>query len=180
MVKKKLTFLDICQEITSCYWLMKDNANWPPASNAPDLKAPPAGFGNVSQGTVQLVGLNGNKYAMVLPPSVRGSTFGGRSGRGPKPTDTCNNCGQTGHWAHECPQKKNSSGGQGGSRGTSTRGASNSGQNKSWKSTFFVVRSKLAMVVFSNGVSSVDATPLPTTPPHTPRKVQTPLPPPTT
>ena len=122
MVKEKLTFLDICQEITSCDRLAKDNANWPPASNAPDSKAPPAGFGNVSQGTVQLVGPNGNKYAMVLQPSASGSTFGGHSGRGPRPTDTCNNCGQTGHWAHECPQKKNSSSGQGGSHGTSTHG----------------------------------------------------------
>ena len=136
MVKEKLAFLDICQEITSCYWLVKDNANWPPASNAPDLKAPPAGFGNVSKGTVQLVRPNGNKYAMVLQPSVGGSTFGGRSGRGPKLTDTCNNCGQTGHWACACPQKKNSSGGQSGLCGTSTPGASNSGQHKSWKSTF--------------------------------------------
>ena len=149
-----------CQEITICYRLAKDNANWPPASNAPDLKAPPAGFGNVSQGTVQLVSPNGNKYAMILQASVGGSTFGGHSGRGPKPTDTCNNCGQTGHWAREFP------GGQGGSHGTSACGASNSGQHKPWKCTFSGEKQTRNGRVFQC-ISSVDATPLPTTPPHT-------------
>ena len=52
MAKQKLSFLDVCSEITNCYRHAKDNSNWPPATNAPDSKAPPASFGNLSVGTV--------------------------------------------------------------------------------------------------------------------------------
>ena len=136
MARQKLSFLDVCSEITNCYRHAKDNSNWPPATNAPDSKAPPASFGNLSAGTVQLVGPDGNKFAMILQPSAGSSTPGGRSGRGPKETDTCNHCGQTGHWARDCPKKSNQQNSSNGFNRSGSRGTSHPGQTKSWKTTF--------------------------------------------
>ena len=136
MARQKLSFLDVCSEITNCYRHARDNSNWSPATNAPDSKAPPASFGNLSAGTVQLVGPDGNKFAMILQPSAGSSTPGGRSGRGPKETDTCNHCGQTGHWARDCPKKSNQQNSSNGFNRLGSRGTSHPGQTKSWKTTF--------------------------------------------
>ena len=133
----KAEFLDVCSEITNCYRHARDNSNWLPATNAPDSKAPLASFGNLSAGTVQLVGPDGNKFAMILQPSTGSSTPGGRSGHGPKATDTCNHCGQTGHWARDCPKKSIQQNSSNGFNWLGSCGTSHPGQMKSWKTTFF-------------------------------------------
>ncbi|KAI2506895.1 hypothetical protein MHU86_7580 [Fragilaria crotonensis] len=48
MVAEKLTFQDICRQAEDAYRTQFDRKEWPPASHAPDVRAPSATFGNVA------------------------------------------------------------------------------------------------------------------------------------
>ena len=48
MVAERLTFQDICREAEDAHRTQYDKKEWPPASNAPDTRAPATTFGNMA------------------------------------------------------------------------------------------------------------------------------------
>ena len=87
MVALKLTYLEICEVAERNYTAARDQGEWPPAKNPHDSKAPPKSFG---------------ASALTLVKSANGPSSSNKNAE----RGACNNCGEKGHWARECPKKK--------------------------------------------------------------------------
>eukprot|EP00978_Attheya_sp_CCMP212_P031573 scaffold119933_cov29-Attheya_sp.AAC.2 len=84
MISNKLTYEDICDTAVEEYHKLIRNSEWQPVKHSKDVKVPTKTFGNV------LTNINENS-----------SKFGKQG--------LCHNCNKPGHWARECPSKKNGS-----------------------------------------------------------------------
>jgi GAG-pre-integrase domain/Zinc knuckle len=101
MASEKLSYRDICDLASEGYRNQSDSARgWPPARGVQDNRTPPKAYGNAAIASVDPTTL---AQAYVLLQTTPGA--GGKA----KPTDVCLNCGKTGHWARDCPQKKSDS-----------------------------------------------------------------------
>ena len=114
MIENKLTYEDICEEAEILYRTQNDRQRWPPSRGHHDSKAPPKAFGNLAM-THQV------QFNLLLQQQL------GSNGRAKK-DDICLHCGQKGHWARDCPQKK-----QGKSSHSNGHRHSNNKSNGAWK-----------------------------------------------
>ena len=80
------------------YRTQYDRKEWPPASHAPDVRAPATTFGNVAAATPAPI-----TRAEVLT-LIQSQTSGADH---PK-KGNCHKCGKPGHWANKCPENANS------------------------------------------------------------------------
>ena len=91
MTKAELTPVHVCNSVAEDYRTALSTGEWPPARHNPDSKAAPANFSNLASSQVSSTQINA-----LIQNAMRD-----------KSQDTCNICGKKGHWANECPNKKN-------------------------------------------------------------------------
>ena len=122
MVAEKLTFQDICRQAEDAYRTQFDRKEWPPASHAPDVRAPAATFGNVASAPTSIT------RAEVLT-LIQSQTSGTEN---PTKKGNCHKCGKPGHWANKCPELANSSRKSGSSSSSGYR-QDRTNKHKSWR-----------------------------------------------
>jgi hypothetical protein len=99
MVAKKLTFHGFCRQAKDAYRMQFDRKEWPPASHAPDVRAPAATFGNVASAPTSIT----RPEVLTLIQSQTSGT------ENPTKKGNCHKCGKPGCWANKCPELANSS-----------------------------------------------------------------------
>ena len=99
LVKDELDVLSVTKRIKEQYREQLDEGKWPAASHAKDSKALNRNYGSVNMVNVKDI----RKVVASLVQNVPSSNRD-------KSKDECNNCGQKGHWARDCPQKKKTRG----------------------------------------------------------------------
>ncbi|KAI2493992.1 hypothetical protein MHU86_20523 [Fragilaria crotonensis] len=92
MVAEKLTFQDICRQAEDAYRTQFDRKEWPPASHAPDVRAPSATFGNVATAPA---GISRAEVLTLIQSQASGTESDNEEGN-------CHKCGKPGHWANKC------------------------------------------------------------------------------
>ncbi|KAI2514061.1 hypothetical protein MHU86_445 [Fragilaria crotonensis] len=119
MVAEKLTFQDICRQAEDAYRTQFDRKEWPPASHAPDVRAPSATFGNVATAPA---GISRAEVLTLIQSQASGTETTTKKGN-------CHKCGKPGHWANKCPElnRKSGSSSPSGSRQDRTN------KHKSWR-----------------------------------------------
>jgi hypothetical protein len=119
MVAEKLTFQDICRQAEDAYRTQFDRKEWPPASHAPDVRAPSATFGNVATAPA---GISRAEVLTLIQSQASGTEATMKKGN-------CHKCGKPGHWANKCPElnRKSGSSSFSGSRQDRTN------KHKSWR-----------------------------------------------
>ncbi|KAI2513069.1 hypothetical protein MHU86_1361 [Fragilaria crotonensis] len=119
MVAEKLTFQDICRQAEDAYRTQFDRKEWPPASHAPDVRAPSATFGNVATAPA---GISRAEVLTLIQSQASGTETPTKKGN-------CHKCGKPGHWANKCPElnRKSGSSSSSGSRQDRTN------KHKSWR-----------------------------------------------
>ncbi|KAI2508011.1 hypothetical protein MHU86_6418 [Fragilaria crotonensis] len=119
MVAEKLTFQDICRQAEDAYRTQFDRKEWPPASHAPDVRAPSATFGNVATAPA---GISRAEVLTLIQSQASGTETTTKKGN-------CHKCGKPGHWANKCPElnRKSGSSSSSGSRQDRTN------KHKSWR-----------------------------------------------
>ena len=122
MVAEKLTFQDICGQAEDAYRTQFDRKEWPPASHAPDVRAPSATFGNVA---TTPAGITRAEVLTLIQSQGPGTETSTKKGN-------CHKCGKPGHWANKCPELASSS------RKTGTSGSpgyrqDRTNKHKSWR-----------------------------------------------
>ncbi|KAI2510655.1 hypothetical protein MHU86_3766 [Fragilaria crotonensis] len=100
MVAEKLTFQDICRQAEDAYRTQFDRKEWPPASHAPDVRAPSATFGNVATAPA---GISRAEVLTLIQSQASGTETTTKKGN-------CHKCGKPGHWANKCPELNRKSG----------------------------------------------------------------------
>ena len=137
LAKQGLLYKDICKLADDEYRKSLDRGEWMPARNARDSKAPPSGYGaHVAQaeGTSQFITRSEALALLQTPPKATGNGLA-------KP-GKCHNCGQAGHWRHDCPKppKLNSTpnngsnnGGASGNQKGHNNGRNGGGGHKNWR-----------------------------------------------
>ena len=123
MVQKKLHYKDINNGATKTYRKQSDLGQWPPAKNASDSKAPPAGYGAHLAQTKEWCGTQAEVLAMIKGQAAPEKVWGGTQAevlaliqneqQSRTKTGVCHNCNKPGHWSRECPLKKKAGGGSG-------------------------------------------------------------------
>ena len=99
MQKEGLTYKAICNKAVEKYRAQYDENKWPPARHVKDPKAPPLNFGNMVATTDPWIAAQA--YAL-FQQQASSSSGGANTNKG-----NCLNCGKPGHWAKDCPSKKN-------------------------------------------------------------------------
>ena len=125
MVAEKLTYQDVCRQAEDVYRTQYDRKEWPPASRAPDVRAPATTFGNVAtpiQGSITRA-----EVMNLIMSQTQGASEQGKMGN-------CHKCGKPGHWANKCPENANSSRKIHINSGNRNRGE-RAHKQKSWRST---------------------------------------------
>jgi hypothetical protein len=121
MVSQNLHYKDINNGATKTYRKQSDLGQWPPAKNASDSKAPPAGYGaHLAQAKDGWCGTQAEVLAMIQGHAVPEKVWGGtqaevlaliqNSQQNRTKTGLCHNCNKPGHWSRECPSKKKEGG----------------------------------------------------------------------
>jgi hypothetical protein len=115
MVKNKLHYKDINTGATKTYRKQSDLGQWPPAKNASDSKAPPAGYGAHLAQTKEWCGTEAEVLAMIHGHAAPKKVWGGTQAevmaliqneqQTSTKTGVCHICKKPGHWSRECPQK---------------------------------------------------------------------------
>jgi hypothetical protein len=115
MVKEKLHYKDINNAATKTYRKQSDLGQWPPAKNASDSKAPPAGYGAHLAQTKEWCGTQAEVLAMIQGHAAPEKVWGGTQAevlaliqnaqQNRTKTGNCHNCNKPGHWSRECPLK---------------------------------------------------------------------------
>ena len=101
MTKAGLHYTKLLETVAERYRNLVSLGQWPPARSNPDSKAAPQAFGNVaSVDDVQSLNVQLNALLQTLQKN-------GENKSDPKSNSPCNICGKLGHWANECPQKRN-------------------------------------------------------------------------
>jgi hypothetical protein len=90
MASSGLTYRHVCEQAVNEYRTQLDNKRWPPASHAPDVKAPPKAFGNVAAAAPITM-----EHIYALMQQQDGKSF--------EKKGNCHKCGKPGHWSRECP-----------------------------------------------------------------------------
>ena len=101
MVAETLTYQDVCRQAEEVYRTQYDRKAWPPASHAPDVRAPATAFGNVAtpvQGSIT----QAEVMNLIISQTQGASEQGGKKGN-------CHKCDKPCHWANKCPENANSS-----------------------------------------------------------------------
>lgn len=96
LVAANLDVLSVTKLVKNQYRELLDDGKWPAAAHAKDSKAV-----NRNYGSVNMV-----KEIRKVVASLVQNTPSGRDKSG----DECNNCGDKGHWARDCPKKKGTCG----------------------------------------------------------------------
>ncbi len=94
MVEEELDVQSILNQAKETYRALRDEGKWPAASHAKDSKALNKNYGSINMAK--------NSEFKNLVNSLIQSVNGSRD----KSQDTCNLCGEKGHWARDCPHKK--------------------------------------------------------------------------
>jgi transposase InsO family protein len=122
MLTEKLHYKDINNGATKTYRKQKDLGQWPPAKNASDSKAPPAGYGAHLAQTQEWCGTQAEVLAMIQGHAAPAATqvWGGTQAevlaliqneqQNRTKTGVCHSCNKPGHWSRECPLKKKDNG----------------------------------------------------------------------
>jgi Zinc knuckle len=125
MVAEKLTYQDICREAEDTYRTQYDRKEWPPTSNAPDVRAPAATFGNMATAPTDNAPITRAEVMNLIQSQPTAGQDQAKKGN-------CHKCGKAGHWANKCPDnvtanRKNNSG-----RGNQNHGSQNN-KPQSWR-----------------------------------------------
>ena len=108
--------LDVQSVLKLCkqeYRILLDDGKWPAASHAKDSKAIGRSYGNVNA-----VALNEDRVKQLLANALqRISGDGTRDKSG----DKCRTCGENGHWARDCPKKRDNNNRNGDQRNNGRR-----------------------------------------------------------
>ena len=111
MLTEKLHYKDINNGATKTYRKQKDLGQWPPAKNASDSKAPPAGYGAHLAQTQEWCGTQAEVLAMIQKQAAPEATkvWGGTQAevlaliqneqQNRTKTGVCHNCNKPGHWS---------------------------------------------------------------------------------
>ena len=99
LVKDELDVLSVTKLVKEQYRQLLDDGKWPAASHAKDSKAMNRNYGSVNM-------VDAKDLRKIVSSLVQNATSSGRD----KSKDSCNNCGEKGHWARDCPKKKKSGG----------------------------------------------------------------------
>jgi Zinc knuckle len=116
MKQQGLDFEAICIEFGDFYQTACDAEPCRPSKNVKDSMAPPTNFGGLASKKALNVVQNQGTCTANYTRDVSG--------------DKCNNCGQLGHWARNCPNK-----GNGGKNGNSPKAQLQHSPLKSWNRT---------------------------------------------
>ena len=106
----------ILKEAKDKYRMLKDDGDWKSAIHAKDSKAMSKTYGSVNVAATNELKQMVNKLVQSMTPRD-------------KSKDTCNKCGQPGHWARDCP--KNIKGGRNNDRNGGKPGRNNFGKKGS-------------------------------------------------
>jgi hypothetical protein len=107
MTRNNLTWHSICNLSKNQYQSLSEKNKWEPAQHARDTKVPPGNYGNVATPAVAAANV------LIQQGHARDTS-----------RDTCNKCGEIGHWANQCPNPRQSDGGRqtnGGRNNTNNR-----------------------------------------------------------
>ena len=91
MNEKELSFEDVCDEMATAYDVLVVNNEWPAAQLPTDSSAVPSKFANLSRHLLTLLQNDGKPKGKKDMKEV-----------------TCFKCGEKGHYANRCPNKKKS------------------------------------------------------------------------
>ena len=105
MIRKDLTYKDICSAVEDRYRLMMDRGLWPAAKHAKDSKAVPAKFVGANMADMPICMTRADVMALI---QQQGGSNDGANNKG-----TCFNCGSKDHWMKDCPKLKGKQGRQG-------------------------------------------------------------------
>ena len=125
MVSQGLTYQDICHEAEDAYRTQLDRKEWPPASTAPDLRAPSSTFGNMAAT---------QDPTSITRAEVMNLIQSQPSGQPQVKKGNCHKCGKPGHWANKCPDNVNGNR-QHGTRNGNQNGETRANKNVSWRTT---------------------------------------------
>ena len=101
MVADELDVQSITKAAKAEYRQLYDDKKWPAANHAKDSKAMNKNYGSVNKAETA-------ELKRMVNALIQSAGSGGRD----KSKDTCNHCGEVGHWASSCPKKKQGRGKQ--------------------------------------------------------------------